>query len=207
MAEQSDKKLICPECGNSLKEVYAEANYGRVLLLDQCERCGGIWFDCWELYHLKDAEAKRLDTVNQNSLLTENPTVQGSGLCPKCSNASLMEFPDPNLPTDSKIDRCPKCNGLWLNRGELKKYKEDKIKKRSRLEPAEGPKGIQDVFSVDSQVAKWETINHLTSALKARSEHGETAHAAEDMAFDRKQLTKDALFLILQMLFKIVFKV
>ena len=207
MAEKSDKKIICPECGNSLKEVYAEANYGRVRLLDQCERCGGIWFDCWELYHLKDAEAKRLDIVNQNSLLTENPTIQGSGLCPKCSNMSLMEFPDPNLPADSKIDRCPKCNGLWLNRGELKKYKEDKIKKRSRLEPAEGPKGIQDVLSVDSQVAKWETISHLTSALKARPEQDANAPVSEDMAFDRKQLTKDALFLILQMLFKIVFKV
>jgi len=63
MSEQANKQLTCPECGNGLKQVYAEANYGRVLLLDQCDKCGGIWFDSWELYYHKDAEAKRLDSI------------------------------------------------------------------------------------------------------------------------------------------------
>lgn len=202
------KKLVCPECGNGMKEVYAEANYGRVLLLDQCERCGGIWFDCWELYHLKDAEARRLDAVNEARLLAENPAFHGSGLCPRCKDAALIEFPDPNLPADSKIDRCQKCNGLWLNRGELVKYKEHKNRLRSRLETAQtSTKGAEAVLVVDSQQAKWETVSHLSEALRAGPQHSSGAAEYEDTNWGRAEITKDALFLILQILFKIIFKI
>ena len=102
MSGQQDKKIICPECGDTLKEVYVEANYGRALLLDQCHRCGGIWFDTWELYYLNDAEAKRLDAVDMNIFLADNPAQKGSGLCPRCNNTSLESFQDPNLPSDSR---------------------------------------------------------------------------------------------------------
>ncbi|MBI3398820.1 MAG: zf-TFIIB domain-containing protein [Deltaproteobacteria bacterium] len=207
MPEQPDKKIACPECGNSLKEVYAGANYGRVLLLDQCERCGGIWFDCWELYHLKDAEAKRLDTIGINSLLAAPPSQQGSGLCPKCNTVSLEHFKDPNLPADSKINRCPKCNGLWLNRGELTKYDENKGKRRSRLEEAEGSEGVKNAIAVDRQMAKWETISRLAAVLKARPEQDANIVYAEDRKQESAALTKDAVFLILQILFRIIFKI
>ena len=207
MPEQPDRRIVCPECGNSLKEVYAGANYGRVLLLDQCERCSGIWFDCWELYHLKDAETKRLDTIDLNTLLASVPLQKGSGLCPKCNNISLEQFHDTNLPADSKINRCPKCNGLWLNRGELTKYSENKIKRCSRFEEAEGSEDVQDVIAIDRQMAKWETISNLTTALRVRPEQDVNIAYAEDTRQGRAELTKDAIFLILQILFRVIFKI
>ncbi len=207
MNEQTDKNLTCPECGNGLKEVYAEANYGRILLLDQCDVCGGIWFDKWELYYLKDAEAKRLDAVNINSLLAGSPMQKGSGICPRCGGVALLPFQDPNLPADSRINRCARCNGLWLNRGELVKYEEHKNKLKSRLEPAHSAsKGAEAVLAVDSQQAKWETAGRLGAALRIRPDNVDAA-PIEDTNWDRAELSKDALFLILQILFKIIFKI
>ena len=113
--------LSCPGCGSPLKEVCAEANYGRYLLLDQCPDCGGIWFDNWELYYLKNGEANRLDPVDSEKLLTLTSFKKGSYQCPRCQ-ADLEPFHDPNLPKDAKIERCSKCNGLWLNRGELHRF-------------------------------------------------------------------------------------
>lgn len=208
MNEQSNnKKLVCPECGNGLREVYAEANYGRIVLLDQCDVCGGIWFDNWELYYLKDAEAKRLDAVNINSLLANSPMQKGSGICPRCSGVALVPFQDPNLPADSRINRCARCNGLWLNRGELVKYEEHKNKLKSRLEQTHSAsKGAEAVFAVDSQQAKWETASRLGVALRTRPDNVDAA-PIEDTNWDKAELSKDALFLILQILFKIVFKI
>ncbi|MBI5876001.1 MAG: zf-TFIIB domain-containing protein [Deltaproteobacteria bacterium] len=208
MNEQSDNKnLTCPECGNGLKQVYAEANYGRILLLDQCDVCGGIWFDTWELYYLKDAEAKRLDAVNINSLLAGTPMQKGLSLCPRRCGAALEPFQDPNLPADSRINRCARCNGLWLNRGELVKYEEHKNKLKSRLEQTHSAsKGAEAVFAVDSQKAKWETASRLGAALRTRPDNVDAA-PIEDTNWDKAELSKDALFLILQILFKIVFKI
>lgn len=208
MSAQPDEKLICPECGNGLKQVYAEANYGRIILLDQCDKCGGIWFDSWELYYLKDAEAKRLDTLNSNKLFGAVPSQRGSGLCPRCDNSVLEPFQDPNLPADSKMQRCPRCNGLWLNRGELVKYEEHKNKMRRRLETAQAStSGAEAILAVDSQLAKWETISRLGAVLNTRPDLNTDMPASEDAGWDRKELTKDALFLILQILLKIVFKI
>lgn len=208
MNEQADKNLTCPECGNGLKQVYAEANYGRILLLDQCDVCGGIWFDNWELYYLKDAEAKRLDMVNINSLLTNSPMQKGSGVCPRRCDVALVPFQDPNLPADSRINRCARCNGLWLNRGELAKYEEHKNKLKSRLEQTHSAsKGAEAVFAVDSQQAKWETASRLGAVLRTRPDQNVDAAPIEDTNWDKAELSKDALFLILQILFKIVFKI
>ena len=208
MKEQPEKQLICPECGNGLKQVYAEANYGRVLLLDQCDKCGGIWFDSWELYYLKDAEAKRLDSIDTNKLFGAISSQNGTGLCPRCSSATLEPFQDPNLPADSKIQKCPACNGLWMNRGELIKYENHKAKVRSRFEPVTvSTKGAEAVLAVDSQKAKGETLSRLGAALRARPEPDVNALSADDTNWDSRELSKDALFLILQILFKIIFKI
>ncbi len=208
MNEQPDKKLICPECSGVCKEVYAEANYGRVLLLDQCNDCGGIWFDNWELYYLKDAEAKRLDTVNLNSLLAKSLVQKGTGLCPRRCGIPLESFQDPNLPVDSRINRCKRCNGLWLNRGELVKYEENKNRLRSRFEKTEpSTKGAISALAVNSQQAKWETIGHMRATLRTRPEQDINVLESGDTNWDRAEITNDALFLILQILFKVIFKI
>src|SRR6185295_9504392 len=124
-SDKTEDPLLCPGCGSLLKQVSAEANYGRFLLLDQCAGCGGIWFDTWELYYLKNEEANRLDPVDREKLLTLSSFKKGPDQCPRCE-VDLEPFQDPVLPKDARIERCSKCNGLWLNRGDLHRYAEHK---------------------------------------------------------------------------------
>jgi Zn-finger nucleic acid-binding protein len=104
-----------------MNEVAASASVGYAIMLDQCPRCGGIWCDRWELYPLTAAAAARLDPVNQTALT--QPTALNSGPleCPRC-RARMRRFRDPSLPPDARIERCPNCDGMWLNRGELSRF-------------------------------------------------------------------------------------
>ena len=190
---------ICPNCKGTLKESYAEANYGRVLLLDQCETCGGIWFDQWELYLLREAEARRLDTINENSLLSSNPHLKGEGLCPRCK-LKLEPFKDPSFPKDSQIMRCNCCNGLWLNRGEISKYgnhKESILSTQKRAAPtyllvAEGEDRI-------------EAVKRLGSAINLKTEPDEPPKYG--LMDDEEGLKEDVAAIILQILLKLIFRI
>jgi len=95
---------------------------GYWLVLDQCPQCGGIWCDRWELFPITALEAARLDTVDQEHLLQAVPVAAASGECPRC-RARLRLYRDPALPPDARIERCPNCEGLWLNRGALRRVK------------------------------------------------------------------------------------
>lgn len=191
--------LICPNCNAHLKEAYAEANYGRVLLLDQCERCGGVWFDHWELYLLKEAEARRLDSVNEESILSPIPHPQGEGLCPRCK-IKLEPFIDPTFPEDSQIMRCKCCNGLWLNRGKLVRYgnhKESILSSQKRSFPTYIP-----VAPGEDRIA---AAKRLGNALNIKAA-GEEAPQYE-LIDDEEGLKEDVAAIILQILLRLIFRI
>lgn len=203
-----DVPLSCPGCGSPLKEVYAEAHYGRYLLLDQCPDCGGIWFDSWELYYLKEGEANRLDPVDSEKLLTLTAFKKGPDQCPRCQ-AELEPFHDPNLPKDAKIERCPKCNGLWLNRGELHRYADYKAGLRERQEdrPVQQPAILPDP-ALKSDNKRLEELKNLGQALSTRvsPEIGESLNL-DEAEIDRAELTKDLVFVIIQVLLRLILKI
>lgn len=190
-------QLSCPACAGALKEVYAKANYGRVLLLDQCIGCGGVWFDRWELYLLHGSSASDLDSVDVSSLLAPNPDASGSGNCPGCS-IPLIEFKDPGLPPDASIRRCGGCSGLWLNRGEISKYVNHRDAFRKR--------GATDDNGVDV-----ETLRHLQKELDLTRITGSAPEAAglasDEPPLDTKEIVTDLGFLALQTLVRLLFKI
>ncbi len=192
MMKKKQKK--CPGCGGDLKEVFAKATYGRVLLLDQCGRCGGVWFDRWELYFLKPDEALRLDTVDLNAIAALNPTLKGSGKCPACS-VPLTDFNDPALPRDASLKRCPECSGLWLNRGELTKYAAHRASLQGAGKKAE-PEG-----------PKLETLKNLQKALDTSAITTPWTPAIDDSPIRPKEMARDLAPIILQILFKLIFKI
>lgn len=201
---EESRERPCPECGGSLKKVYAEANYGRYLLLDQCQNCGGIWFDRWELYFLKEDEANRLDPVDREMLFCLLSFVKGSGLCPECK-VDLEPFKDPNLPKDAKIERCPQCNGLWLNRGELKKYKEHKAVLRKRQQDL--PQQRQTLIAGDEK-KRLEALQNLGKALSTRvTPQINVSPALNSPEIEPAELAKDLVFVILQALLRLVLKI
>ena len=192
------KKLICPECGGVLHEVYAAANYGRVLLLDQCRGCGGVWFDRWELYFVTDKSIKDLEGIDARSFIAPVAPSPAKGQCPKCEK-ELSVFTDNNLPKDALIERCPGCSGLWLNRGELGKYASHRKTFNAKRQDS------------DNGTAELDTLKHLQKELKVANIATPTtlelaSNLRNETPINNREVAKDLAFLALQSLVRLVFK-
>ena len=107
--------MICPVCSNNLTE--REANGFRV---DVCaEQCGGIWFDATELEKCDSHRDEFPDELirvrrNANAAIDRNKARS----CPHCT-ATIMDRLYFKADHEFEIDRCPKCDGHWLDLGEL----------------------------------------------------------------------------------------
>lgn len=192
---KDDELLICPGCGGGLGHVRAAANYGRVLLLDQCADCGGVWFDRWELYFALPASLLTLREMDGARFISANPLKEGGGECPKCARA-LAPFTDPMLPEDALIERCARCSGLWLNRGVLERY--------ARHKAAFAGHG-----SAAPSVAEFKVLKNLQKALdtsRIAALPGPPALSGGDPPLETGEVLKDMVFLILQSLVRLVFK-
>ena len=107
--------MKCPRCEHDLEAVN-QAD----MVVDTCRSgCGGIWFDAFEL--------EKMDQPDESAgwLLEEMPVDLSVAVdlekridCPKCEGVKLMRQPYPN-DHNIAIDRCPSCNGVWLDFGEL----------------------------------------------------------------------------------------
>lgn len=113
----------CPECDREMVEVMVPANPGQLIILDQCHECGGIWCDKWELFPIDSAAAQKLERADEAKLRQPAAVVPPHDLfCPRCT-AKLIAARDPSLPADLRLRRCFKCDGIWLNRGQLSQFK------------------------------------------------------------------------------------
>jgi Zn-finger nucleic acid-binding protein len=114
-----------------MTHVVARANPGSLIQLDQCGLCGGIWCDQWELFPIQSDEAARLEPVDEKLLSTPTEFGAKTVYCPRCTG-QLAIFKDSVLPNDILLRRCSRCEGIWLNRGQLSRYKNHQ--KRIKLE-------------------------------------------------------------------------
>ena len=104
--------MDCPVCRNAMITLeLAEVE------IDYCTDCGGIWLDAGELQLL-------LDNPNQveillNSFKVDSTCTEKKRKCPICLKkmkkiiVSVTQRP-------LLIDKCPRGDGLWFDRGELK---------------------------------------------------------------------------------------
>ncbi len=120
----------CPHCKIWMHAVTARANPGSLIELDQCQKCGGIWCDKWELFPIQPDEAARLEPVDGDLLRSPSQSTNQTLYCPRCT-ARLARLKDPFLNPDIQLQRCPKCDGIWLNRGQLTRYKKHQKKTRA----------------------------------------------------------------------------
>lgn len=114
-----------------MNAVTARANPGTLIQLDQCKQCGGIWCDKWELFPVDPEEAGRLEAIDVKLLTTPLGPVRTALYCPRCTG-KLVVFNDPLLPKEIELQRCTRCEGIWLNRGQLGRYK--RYQKKTRTE-------------------------------------------------------------------------
>jgi Zn-finger nucleic acid-binding protein len=164
-----------------MREVSAEAKTGYLVVLDQCPRCGGIWCDRWELYPITAAAARRLDGVDQAALHEAGgPIVPGPLLCPRC-RAPMHKFHDPGVPEDARIERCPNCDGMWLNRGELRRFKSRDGAGAAMPAAASDAEIDRLAQRARGGVESWPTVSTLDRAFDATEATSETQDLRGEM--------------------------
>lgn len=113
--------MKCPACKHALKKT----SVGSVTI-DVCQGgCGGIWFDADEL-----AKVNTAVPTGKNPIATINRTVEADAgedrvlKCVKCRGTKL-ERKLFSLGSGVIMDCCPKCQGIWLDHGELDTIREE----------------------------------------------------------------------------------
>jgi Zn-finger nucleic acid-binding protein len=144
--------MRCPQCDISMNEVTARANPGSLIQLDQCAQCGGIWCDKWELFPVDPDQASRLDFVDEKLLSTPAEVAKKALYCPRCTS-KLAIFNDPILPKDILLQRCRRCEGIWLNRGQLSRYKN--YQKKTKLEKMGAEAIVREIPEVYQNPKSW----------------------------------------------------
>lgn len=191
------KKLYCVDCNGGLNEVTVEANYGRLMIVDQCVACGGVWFDKWELYFTADEALKSLGRIDIKSFIHPSHVSSGPGVCPRCAKP-LFAFADPTLPPDALIRRCDACSGLWLNVADLGKYEEHRRKFRGK-----------DRVEIDPEM-RMEMLKKLQSTLDVSSLIGSARMPDDGNALyevNSKKMVRDGSIMVLEALIRLFFQI
>jgi Zn-finger nucleic acid-binding protein len=144
----------CPLCDCEMREVSARANPGTLIVLDQCSKCGGIWCDKWELFPIDPEEAKRLDPLDEQLLRAPVALEKKELYCPRCTDR-LQLFRDPLLPPDIQLQRCRRCEGIWLNRGRFGRYK--RLQQKTRMEKLPQEERVQRLARAYQDPRSWVT--------------------------------------------------
>lgn len=108
--------MKCPFCGNSLK-----TNSHLDVKIDECNSCGGMWFDRDELRRAKDNQDADLQWLDFELFEEKNDKyveTSGKKLCPKDSARLVSKNYAESTVT---IDVCEKCQGVWLDKSEFEK--------------------------------------------------------------------------------------
>ncbi|MEK6791744.1 MAG: zf-TFIIB domain-containing protein [Deltaproteobacteria bacterium] len=203
------KTVRCPDCNGTMNEVYVEANYGRVLIVDQCAACGEVWFDRWELSFLRDCALEGLHAVDGKALSAATQALEalplpsqiltgimltGTNHCPRC-NVGLKPLVDPSLPPDVKMRSCPGCSGMLLGRASIAAYAAHKRKSTNKSASGEAPIGVEHLKKLQADL-KTTTIGESPTAMSG----------LDAGPIDNKEIAKDMGVLLLEALARMVLK-
>ncbi len=115
--------MLCPNDNAAMRQVKIASHYGGPIFVDQCGKCGGIWFDESNLFRAKQGEAEKIEALNAEMLRTPSVIGNSTLFCPRDQGA-MQRFTDKYFPQDIVLVRCPSCHGIWLNRGTFTKYQQ-----------------------------------------------------------------------------------
>lgn len=117
--------MLCPSCNYTLQKFSVTTNEGGRFDVDHCGRCGGTWFDPYEINRIPFHEIVRLsgETVLPKKITKSKPTY----LCPRCFQ-KLKRFTGETMPRGVRLLRCNNCHGIWATQKDLEEYKTHQIK-------------------------------------------------------------------------------
>lgn len=118
---------LCPNCRKPMQE---KGFHGQQV--DFCLSCGGMWFDLGELDSILHL-VKLCNSVELNEPEIDTTTeIEGDRLLHCPHDGSVMDKTELG---GSIIDICPRCEGIWLDSGEIRALKlaERHIRENIRL--------------------------------------------------------------------------
>jgi Zn-finger nucleic acid-binding protein len=115
--------MLCPNDNTEMRQVKIVSHYGGPIFVNQCGKCGGIWFDESELFRAKQGEAEKIEALNTEMLRTPSMIENSTLFCPR-DHGAMHQFTDKYFPKDIVLVRCQLCHGIWLNRGIFTKYQQ-----------------------------------------------------------------------------------
>ncbi len=74
--------------------------------------------------------------------------------CPRC-RVPLQVFQDPLLPHEIHLQRCPRCDGIWLNRGQFSLFK--RFQEKTRTEKLGQEETLQKLVHAYQNPQSWVT--------------------------------------------------
>ena len=116
--------MECPRCQNELKAEHIKDLKDQIPL-HHCDNCEGIWISAPSLETLEKVTDIQLLEIKQVPSAKEQKVPLK---CPIHNDTIMDKFKHPK---DSAViyDQCPKCQGVWLDKGELKAIQEEGIGK------------------------------------------------------------------------------
>ncbi len=154
--------MLCPADKIEMHRVKIISHYGQPIELNQCERCGGIWFDESELFRAKQGEAEKIEVLNINTLKNPSMIENSTLICPR-DHTVLHRFTDKYFPQDIILARCPTCSGIWLNRGLFTKYQRFRQELKRQKEKSPEDKKLEESVS---QLIEAHQSGHSSETLK-----------------------------------------
>ena len=144
--------MNCPACGTAMTEVTA----GNVKVQACKGGCGGLWFDEWALGKVDEptqSAGEALLNIEQNPNVTVDPSQRYK--CPRDAIVMMRHFW--SVKRDVTVDECPKCEGIFLDPGELAEIRADYSSDADRHKAAQAYYGdmfnkeIADIVAKDDQ--------------------------------------------------------
>lgn len=116
MEKNPDNPNALP-CVNCVDIDMNKTRCGPDLEVDICPQCGGLWLDGGEFvtlvklghFYVENLKFSKVTFVGQNR----------ERKCPHC-NLDLIRTGNKKVP-DLVYEKCPQCNGVWLDSKELQK--------------------------------------------------------------------------------------
>jgi Zn-finger nucleic acid-binding protein len=167
--------MKCPNDNTEMSQVKIESHYGQPIILEQCKECGGIWFDKMKLFSARSGEAEKIEVLDSKTLWTPTNIVTRIRRCP-LDQSELFRFKDRYFLKGVILERCPSCNGIWLNRGEFTKFQharqelkqpKHRSSKDKRLE-----EDIKSIFSAHRAETTNKTLEKLGAFLSTPIDRG-----------------------------------
>ena len=124
--------MNCPACGTAMTEIAA----GDVKVQACKGGCGGLWFDEWTLGKVDQPDQSAgasLLNIPQNASLKVDQSQRRK--CPRDSVVMMRHFW--SVKRDVVVDECPKCEGIFLDPGELAAIRADYKSDAERHKAAE----------------------------------------------------------------------